>query len=821
MKLKSKKDNAELVGIDNAKEFSIDTDNTMIVSILRDKLYKNKVAAVCREVASNARDANREAGREDRPIEISIHGDEQDLLGDGATLLSIKDNGIGISPDRMENIFLKYGGSTKRDTNGQTGGFGIGAKTPFAYTNNFIIKTVCEVKGKIVEYLYQAVIIADGVKERTQLILINSEEVNKGTRTGTTITVPIASEEDGQKFDINNRIREFEYECVYATLFWEVKPIFLGFKNYDEVSMEVLIDNKGWSVVRDEYGFLPNLSVVASVDGIPYPIDISEINELALREKLEPIYNSWGDESYKRVIIKINTGEITLSASREDVEYIPENIDVFVEKYEKFKNAILQKAKGLIKKEKTTLAKTTFVNVLTGNIHLRDVKSSVSDSKFKNLLELKNSLGTLYSELYKDVDFPYRINSLLETHYSVTFSDLNHNENINQTNNYVNLFKLKDVKIIYKDCNYSSLRNETLIEQGHEFALFISPKKIGREYVVTEKGKELLSKFKEYLAEDNIEMINYEDVEKKKVDRKTKDKNKEVVAVPLRKFPGYTYKSSWDASSIEVDKKTKEITSHPWHEGHLEEGEYAVKDSKVIIMYLGSITDLNRHKYNELTVFGGEKMLPQYFQGLSVNKIWHEAFKALLSIGYRVYATTHNKHKYFENKKYKTIKDIKKILNKEWLPEQEENVKQWLDWDTVQKIDVIEHINSEYIEYPQFLELAGISVSEIEESKKIASIRLNKEVRDFLQTFRESNMKNMAKKLGLKAKDYGLKVNYEDVENAIDKIKNNYPAISILFSTMNDRWSGIVGRHGGKSYIWENTLLPMIKDALSEQRKKS
>ena len=54
----------------------------------------------------------------------------------------IKDFGPGISPDRMSNIFIQYTASTKRDDNVQTGGFGLGAKTPFAYSNSFVIVTV-------------------------------------------------------------------------------------------------------------------------------------------------------------------------------------------------------------------------------------------------------------------------------------------------------------------------------------------------------------------------------------------------------------------------------------------------------------------------------------------------------------------------------------------------------------------------------------------------------------------------------------------------------------------------------------------------------
>ena len=54
MKLNKVKDDSNTLGVKNTKEFTIDTSNQMIVSILRDRLYSNKIGAVCREVASNS-----------------------------------------------------------------------------------------------------------------------------------------------------------------------------------------------------------------------------------------------------------------------------------------------------------------------------------------------------------------------------------------------------------------------------------------------------------------------------------------------------------------------------------------------------------------------------------------------------------------------------------------------------------------------------------------------------------------------------------------------------------------------------------------------
>ena len=131
-----------VLGAEKEMTFSISDDNPIIFEILRDKMYSNKIGSICREVASNSRDANRESGKADTPITIEIIKPDQ-LMYIGEESICFQDNGIGITPDRMENIFVKYAASTKRDTNGQTGGFGLGAKTPFAYTDTSTVVTVC------------------------------------------------------------------------------------------------------------------------------------------------------------------------------------------------------------------------------------------------------------------------------------------------------------------------------------------------------------------------------------------------------------------------------------------------------------------------------------------------------------------------------------------------------------------------------------------------------------------------------------------------------------------------------------------------------
>ena len=317
MKLKTEIKEYENLGVES-KTFSVDTNDTMIIKLLRDKMYKNKIGAVCREVVSNSRDANREAGRESVPVTVEITSSLVSLLSDEEMYITFQDNGVGISPDRMENIFLKYGGSTKRDSDKYTGGFGIGAKTPFAYSNEFLIITIVEEKGVRTKYEYQAIITSNGKSEVSRMMLVGNEVTDE--QTGTKICVPI-KEEDKIKF---------QKELVYATCLWKVKPILKGFT--EETTISIIKETKDYIILQDNYTrenhtMFGTQSFIALIDEIPYKLEKDKLTELAT---LNSISKRISDNT--KLVFKYNTGEVSVSGSREDVEYIDDNFKEFEKK---------------------------------------------------------------------------------------------------------------------------------------------------------------------------------------------------------------------------------------------------------------------------------------------------------------------------------------------------------------------------------------------------------------------------------------------------------------------------------------------------------
>lgn len=120
-------------GAEESIKFGISTkDSVHVMQILRDQLYSDKILAVLREIGANALDANAMAGRQDVPIDVTLP-----TLADPT--LTIRDCGPGLSREDVRTVFSQYGASTKRNSNESVGMLGIGSKSPFAYTDSFVV----------------------------------------------------------------------------------------------------------------------------------------------------------------------------------------------------------------------------------------------------------------------------------------------------------------------------------------------------------------------------------------------------------------------------------------------------------------------------------------------------------------------------------------------------------------------------------------------------------------------------------------------------------------------------------------------------------
>ena len=174
MKIKHQERIDEIIGVKDKNKFKISGESEGIVIHSLINLYSDPIGSIVREITSNCVDANRERNLklegvfpmspEDKPefwcnkqhVEIRFI-DKNVILGIDASMVFV-DYGVGLSPERVKEVFTVFGGSTKRSNDLEIGGFGLGAKSPLAYVDTFYVKT----KHNGVEYYYMIYIDNDG-----------------------------------------------------------------------------------------------------------------------------------------------------------------------------------------------------------------------------------------------------------------------------------------------------------------------------------------------------------------------------------------------------------------------------------------------------------------------------------------------------------------------------------------------------------------------------------------------------------------------------------------------------------------------------------
>lgn len=113
--------------------YSIDA-TAKAFAILSDGLYSNKILAVVRELSTNAYDSHVAAGCPERPFDVHLPTSLDNEF-------SIRDYGTGLSKEDCMSLYTTYFRSDKTDSNDAVGCLGLGSKSPFAYTDQFMVES--------------------------------------------------------------------------------------------------------------------------------------------------------------------------------------------------------------------------------------------------------------------------------------------------------------------------------------------------------------------------------------------------------------------------------------------------------------------------------------------------------------------------------------------------------------------------------------------------------------------------------------------------------------------------------------------------------
>ncbi len=160
--------------------------------VLRKDLYSDAKAATYRELSTNALDSHIKAGNTN-PIKVTLP------TSINPTFI-VSDEGTGLSPDDIRDIYSVFGASTKRDSEDETGMLGFGCKAPLAYALSFTLEAVKDNLRTI------AMVTVDETDVGTIKILDKAPTVEPN---GVTVSVPVKTH-DVDTFN-NGALEFFRY----------------------------------------------------------------------------------------------------------------------------------------------------------------------------------------------------------------------------------------------------------------------------------------------------------------------------------------------------------------------------------------------------------------------------------------------------------------------------------------------------------------------------------------------------------------------------------------------------------------------------------
>lgn len=256
------------------------TDQLLILNVLSNTLYTDKVTAVWREYGCNAFDANVEAGKGETPIEIT-------LPTKLAPEAKIRDFGYGMTREQVLQVFCKLGRSTKRGSNELIGMLGIGSKAGFAYGDNFTV--TCWAKGQKTIY---TCFRDQGVPRLSEMFTEASDAPE-----GVEIKVPVKLTD----------ITDFITKAERVFRFFKVRPIIHGGTITYQVRGNPKFAGTGWRYLgneQDSHAIMGNIGYTINTASLPTTFGMKRLALLKLGVELD-----------------FEIGELEIAANREGLQF--------------------------------------------------------------------------------------------------------------------------------------------------------------------------------------------------------------------------------------------------------------------------------------------------------------------------------------------------------------------------------------------------------------------------------------------------------------------------------------------------------------------
>ena len=245
--------------------------------------YSDPIKAILQEISANAADSHIRAGIPERPFDVKLPNSLDPHF-------RVRDYGVSMTQETIYDIYINYMRSDKTDTNNETGFFGIGSKTPLAYTDSFNIKTYLD--GKM--HLYTLGYNENNIPELNEFAAHDTDEEN-----GVEISFAVKPED----------FSKFSEKAAHVYSFFTVPPTVAGVTSFETKTFTKLLEGSNWFMFKSKGS--ENSYVV--MGNIAYPLDDDDIDV------------SYSSDYYNivsgGVVLEVPMGTVSMTPSREALEY--------------------------------------------------------------------------------------------------------------------------------------------------------------------------------------------------------------------------------------------------------------------------------------------------------------------------------------------------------------------------------------------------------------------------------------------------------------------------------------------------------------------
>lgn len=352
-----------------------------LLNVLSSSLYKGDILSVAtRELLQNSFDAVKKVS--DPKIQVNFSGYERTL--------EFKDNGIGMSPDTVKDIFLTIGGTAKEglDETERSGGFGIAKVQFFTAAEHILVESVRDGIKTTIDTTRE-----DLIDQRAKCFIERVQE-NSGTRV--VLKFPKTYEDATGK--VNNI---YLYESSVTTplekplVGYNIPIFFNGYAVNNILPYKHCIKEEyDWGIVYMYYS--PKLKANSSYCH-------ASVHCAGLHQFLYQKYmgDGQGCDLIFNILPKYAAGqrEYPFANSRDDFSgYVKPDIDKLMKAVEKLMSFLHQEK---VRKEYSSFGKLEYLEV-DGKMHQREIMGeSDDDFDVDGFLNGIEDLGTLMEAISK------------------------------------------------------------------------------------------------------------------------------------------------------------------------------------------------------------------------------------------------------------------------------------------------------------------------------------------------------------------------------------------------------------------------------------